>query len=102
MPTIWLRPAAQTSLPVYTETHRDRLTTDLYAALDPLDCFPDLKRLGDPSHFLVGREFAWPVSEENHAYMRRVIDNCCAFHGRVASQEQVQVEISFLAHKPWL
>lgn len=98
----WRRLSAQVDFPVYIETHRDRITTDLYTTLDILDCFPDLKLLGDLSHFLVGREFAWPVSDENHAYMHRVIDHCWAFHGRVASREQVQIEISFAAHQPWV
>jgi hypothetical protein len=34
--------------------------------------------------------------------MHRVLDNCWAFHGRVASREQVQVEISFPHNKMWL
>lgn len=98
----WRRLAEEVDFPIYIETHRDRLTTDLFFTLDLIDCFPDLKLLADLSHFLVGREFAWPVSDENHSLIHRVLDNSWAFHGRVASREQVQVEITFSQHEMWL
>ena len=98
----WRRLAADAGIALQIETHRDRMTTDLFFTLHLLDCFPDLRLTGDLSHYVVGREFAWPISEENHALMRRIIDNCWGFHGRVASREQVQLQISFAHHKEWV
>ena len=97
----WLRLGEQAGIPVYIETHRDRMTTDLYFILDLLDHYGDrLPLIADLSHILVGREFAWPVSYENHAMIHRILDQSWAFHGRVASREQVQIEISFPHHRP--
>jgi hypothetical protein len=98
----WRRLARDAGIALHIETHRDRMTTDLFFTLHLLDCFPDLRLTGDLSHYVLGREFAWPISEENHALMRRIIDNCWGFHGRVASREQIQLQISFPHHKEWL
>ncbi|RUW85046.1 sugar phosphate isomerase/epimerase [Mesorhizobium sp. M4B.F.Ca.ET.190.01.1.1] len=98
----WRRLAHEAGVEVYIETHRDRMTTDLHFTLDLLDCFPDLRLLGDLSHFVVGREFAWPIPDEHHVEIHRILDNSWAFHGRVATREQVQIEISYPQHKMWV
>jgi hypothetical protein len=98
----WRRLSRDAGISVHVETHRNRMTTDLLFTLRLLDCFPDLRLTGDISHYVVGREFGWPIAEENHALMHRILDNCWGFHGRVASREQIQVQISFPHHKEWL
>ncbi len=98
----WRRLAQDAGVALHFETHRDRMTTDLYFTLRLLDRLPDLRLTGDLSHYVVGREFAWPVSDENHRLMQRVMDQCWGFHGRVASREQIQLQISFDHHRDWL
>ena len=85
-----------------SETHRDRMTTGLFFMLHLLDCFPDLRLTADLSHYVVGREFAWPIGPENHAMMHRLLDNSWGLHGRVASREQIQVQLGFPQHRDWV
>jgi hypothetical protein len=97
----WRRLGEQASVAVHVETHRDRMTTDLCFTLQLLDCFPDLRLTADLSHYLVGREFAWPVDETNHGMIHRILDNSWGLHGRVASREQVQISLGFPQHRGW-
>jgi hypothetical protein len=98
----WRRLAHDAKIPVHIETHRDRMTTDLFFTLHLLDCFPDLRLTADLSHYVVGREFAWPITDENHKLMHRILDNSWGFHGRVASREQIQIQISFPHMQHWV
>jgi hypothetical protein len=98
----WRRLADDAGIALHIETHRDRMTTDLIFTLHLLDLFPDLRLTADLSHYVVGREFAWPISDENHAQMHRIIDHAWGFHGRVASREQIQLQLGFQQHRQWL
>lgn len=98
----WRRLADDAGIALHIETHRDRMTTDLFFTLHLLDRFPDLRLTADLSHYVVGREFAWPVSDENRALMHRIIDNAWGFHGRVASREQIQLPLAFAQHQKWV
>jgi hypothetical protein len=98
----WRRLTNEARVAVNIETHRDRMTTDLYFTLQLLDCFPDLRLTADVSHYLVGREFAWPVDDVNHAMIHRILDQSWAIHGRIASREQVQISLGFPQHAGWV
>src|SRR5580704_10807898 len=98
----WRRLADEAGTAVHIETHRDRMTTDLFFTLHLLDRFPDLRFTADLSHYVVGREFAWPVTPENHAMIHRILDNSWGLHGRVASREQIQVQLDFPQHQDWV
>jgi hypothetical protein len=93
--------AIESSVPVLFETHRDRVTTDLFHTLQLLDELPWLRLTADLSHYLVGREFPLPVSDHNHELIRRITDRSDGYHGRVGTREQVQVPL-FDHNRPWL
>src|SRR5258708_29950974 len=61
----WRRLAEQAGVAVHVETHRDRMTTDMFFMLQLLDCFPHLRPTADAPHFLDGPESPWRGDEFN-------------------------------------
>ena len=98
----WIDIAGQADLPLLFETHRHGLLNDLYPTLALLEQVPDLNLCADLSHFVVDREFALPIDAEADAMIGQVLDRSWAFQGRVASNEQVQVQIGFPQHRAWV
>ncbi|MEX2648534.1 MAG: sugar phosphate isomerase/epimerase [Alphaproteobacteria bacterium] len=97
----WRTIAEAAGVALNIETHRNELTNDLIFTLHLLDRVPDLRLEADLSHYLVGREMAFPIAEENHALMHRILDNAWGLQGRVASREQIQVPL-FPHLRHWL
>lgn len=97
----WERLAEEVDFPIFIETHRNRMTNDLHFTLDLLAAKPDLRLLADLSHYVLAREFNMPIDAHDRGMLHQVLDHAWAFHGRVASTEQIQVEISFPQHQVW-
>jgi hypothetical protein len=53
-------------------------------------------------YYVVGQEITLPVSARHARGIDRILSRSRAFHGRVASAGQVQVEIGNARHQPWL
>ncbi len=97
----WLAMCEKAGMPAMIETHRDCITTDMYYMLQLLAAVPEMPVCADLSHYVVGREFDWPISALNHELVGRILDHSVAFQGRVASREQIQIQISFAHHQEW-
>ena len=98
----WIAMAEAVGVPVQFETHRNCITNDLFTTLQLIDAIPEMVLAADLSHFVVDREFVYPISEENHELIRRILRRSDSFQGRVASREQVQIQIGFPQHRKWL
>jgi hypothetical protein len=97
----WLAMAEEEGVEIQFETHRNCITNDLFTTLLLLDAIPELRLCADLSHYLLDREFWYPIAPENHALIRRILERADSFQGRVSSREQIQVQISFPQHQKW-
>lgn len=98
----WLDLAERIGMPIQFETHRNCITNDLYFTLLLMEAVPEMRLCADLSHFLVDREFPYPPSESQEAMIRRILERADSLQGRVASREQIQVQLDFPQHRKWV
>ncbi len=98
----WIEMADQVGIPVHFETHRNCITNDLFSTLCLLDAVPEMRLAADLSHYMVDREFKLPLSTWERGLIQRCLARSDSFQGRVASRQQVQLQINFPQHAKWL
>ena len=87
---------------VQFETHRNCITNDLFSTLLLLDAIPEMRLCADLSHFIVDREFKLPMARHEMQYISRILERSDSFQGRVASRQQIQLQLDFPQHQPWV
>ena len=97
----WLAMAREERVAIQFETHRNCITNDLFTTLQLIDAIPEMELCCDLSHYLIDREFWYPISADDNAMISRILARSQSFQGRVASREQIQVQISFPQHQKW-
>jgi hypothetical protein len=70
--------------------------------LQLMDAVPEMRLCSDLSHFVVDRELQMPVPVRDQKFIRKVLERSDCFQGRVASREQIQIQIDFLQHQDWV
>ena len=98
----WCGMAERIGMPVQFETHRNCITNDLYVTLQLIDRIPQMRLCADLSHYVVDREFWYPLSERDMGLISRVLARSDSFQGRVASRQQIQLQLDFPQHQKWV
>jgi hypothetical protein len=70
-------------------------------SLQLMAAVPEMEFCADLSHFVVGREFKWPITPQVQAQIETILGRSASFQGRVASREQIQLQVSFAHHREW-
>ena len=98
----WIDMADEIGIPIQFETHRNCITNDLFTTLSLLDAIPEMRLCSDLSHYVVDREFKLPLSYQEQAMISRILDRADSFQGRVASRQQIQLQLDFPQHQKWV
>lgn len=98
----WIEMSEKAGMPIQFETHRNGITNDLYPTLSLLDAVPEMRLCADLSHYVVDREFKHPLSERDRGLVSRILARSDSFQGRVASRQQIQLQLDFPQHAKWV
>lgn len=98
----WMEEAEKEGVAIEFETHRSSMTNDLSFTVQLLDALPDMPICADLSHYTVDREFTLPLPAAEQALIDKILRRACAFQGRIASAQQIQLPIEFPQHQQWV
>ena len=98
----WIEMSEDVGMPIQFETHRNCITNDLYVTLQLLDLIPEMRICADLSHYVVDREFWHPLGERDLGLISRVLERSDSFQGRVASRQQIQLQLDFPQNQKWV
>lgn len=98
----WMEEAEKEGVTIEFETHRNSVTNDLNYTTQLLDAVPDMRLSVDLSHYVVEREFALPLSKDEQEMVKKILHRADAFQGRVASAQQIQLQLEFPQHQQWV
>ena len=98
----WIEMAEDVGIPIQFETHRNCITNDLYSTLALLDAVPEMRLCSDLSHYVLDREFWYPLSDRDMGLISRIQARADSFQGRVASRQQIQLQLDFPQHQKWV
>ncbi len=98
----WMEMSDKIGQPIQFETHRNCITNDLYTTLLLIERIPDMRICADLSHYVVDREFWFPLSDHDLGLISRILERSDSFQGRVASRQQIQLQLAFPQHQKWV
>lgn len=97
----WMAISEKAGITSHVEIHRNCMTNDLLFTLQLMDRVPNLLMVADLSHTLVNQEYYLPLHDMANQRISEFLTRAEAFHGRVATREQVQIPLMFEQSQPW-
>lgn len=98
----WMNEAGQAGIPLLFETHRDCTLNDLYYTLQLIEAVPDMRLCADLSHYVIDREMPLPLTQRDRDFMQTILKRSDCFQGRISNAEQIQIQVEFPQHQPWV
>ena len=98
----WLEISDDVGVPVLFETHRECITNDMFGTLELIDNVPEMRLCADLSHYVLNREVRLPLTREWTQLFDRLIQRSDCLQGRIASRQQIQVQLDFPQHQEWV
>jgi len=88
-----LHASAQTSLPLYVETHRATIFQDMWRTVQFVQRYPGLRVNGDFSHWYTGLEMVYGSFDDKVAFIWPVMERIRFIHGRIGNPGCMQVDV---------